>query len=219
MRSFADPSVLLRAALASALTTLACYPRLAHWSSREDAVWFLLSVIGWATFVMWAAVFAWQEKHGHVAVFPKRVGPRLWLITVGLGLAGAAVSFHLGDPVLRALAPTDFPRNPGQWAEHLGFNLAFEQLFLCFAPFAFCVRLLPNAKAAGVGVVLLGLLVFALKLQSVAAALSGGMLLGLACFRALHSAVAVWLYCQGGAWLVWLFALLLLSRHWFAFAP
>lgn len=219
MRSFADPSVLLRAAIAAALTTLACYPRVAHWSSREDAVWFLMSVIGWTAFVMWAAVFAWQEKHGHCEAFPKRIAPRLWLITGALGLTGAAISFHFGDPVLRTLAPTDFPHNPAQWAEHVCFNLALEQLFLCFAPFAFCVRLLPNVKAAGVGVVLFGLLVFALKLQSVAAALSGEMLVGLACFRALHSAVAVWLYAQGGAWLVWLFALLLLSRHWFAFAP
>ena len=126
MRSFTEPAVLLRAAIAAALTALACYPRLTHWSSREDAVWFLVAVIGWSAFVMWGAVFAWQERHGHVEVFPKNVPPKLWLITLALGVSGAAISFHLGDPTLRQLAPTDFPRNPGQWAEHVLFNLALE---------------------------------------------------------------------------------------------
>ncbi len=215
MRAFTEPAVLLRAAIAAALTALACYPRLAHWGQRPDAVWFYVAVIGWAAFVMWAAVFAWHEKHGQREVFPRRVSPRLWLITGAMGLVGATLSFHFGDATLRQLAPTDFPRNPGQFAEHILFNLALEQLFLCFAPFAFCVRLLPNAKAAGVGVVLFGLLVFALKLQSVAAAITWDLALGLAFFRALHSGVSVWLYQQGGVWLVWLFAFLLQCRHLF----
>lgn len=217
MRSFTEPAVLLRAALAAALTALACYPRLAHWGQRPDAVWFYVAVIGWAAFVMWAAVFAWHEKHGQREVFPKRVPAHLWLVTVALGLVGAALSFHFGDPTLRRLAPTDFPQNLGQLADHVLFNLALEQLFLCFAPFAFCVRLLPSVKAAGVGVVLFGLLVFALKLHSVPVALPWDLTLGLVCFRALHSAVTVWLYYRGGVWLVWLFALLLQCRHLFAF--
>ena len=215
MRSFTEPADLVRAAIAAALTALACYPRVEHWTQREDAVWFLIAVVGWSAFVMWAAVFAWHKRHGGHAVFPKGVSPKLWLTTLALGGVGAAISFHFGDPTLRQLAPTDFPRNPGQFAEHLLFNLAFEQLFLCFAPFAFCVRLLPNAKAAGVGVVLFGLLVFALKLQSVAAAITWDLALGLVFFRALHSAVTVWLYWQGGVWLVWLFAFLLQCRHLF----
>ena len=203
--------------LAGVLSALACSPRLAHWPRRPDDVWFLVAVMGWAAFVMWAAVFGWQAKHGQREVFPKRVPAHLWFVTVALGLVGAAISFHFGDPTLRRLAPTDFPQNPGQFAEHVLFNLALEQLFLCFAPFAFGVRLLPSVKAAGVGVVLFGLLVFALKLQSLAAALPWDLVLGLVCFRALHSAVTVWLYCQGGVWLVWLFALLLQCRHLFTF--
>lgn len=216
MRSFADSAVLLRAGLGAALTTLACYPRVAHWSSREDAVWFLMSVIGWATFVMWASVFAWHRRYSEREVFPRDVAPKLWLIALAFGVVGALISFHYGDPTLRRLAPTDFPRTPSQFAEHVLFNLAFEQLFLCFAPFAFCVRLLPGARAAGICVVLFGLFVFAMKLQSVAAAITWDMALGLAFFRALHSGVAVWLYRQGGAWLVWLFTLMLQCRHLFA---
>lgn len=217
MRSLAEPAVLLRAAIAGALTALACYPRLANWGQRNDAVWFYEAVIGWAAFVMWAAVFAWHEKHGRLEVFPKRVSPNLWLVTLTLGGAGAVIAFHFGDPALRQLAPTDFPRNPVQWTEHVLFNLALEQLFLCFAPFAFFVRLLPGAKAAAVATVLFGLLVFALKLQSVPAALAWDVAPGLAFFRALNSAVTVWLYWRGGVWLVWVFALLLQCRHWFAF--
>jgi hypothetical protein len=174
-------------------------------------------VIGWAAFVMWAAVFAWHEKHGQRPVFPKRVPLNLWLIALALGVFGAVIAFHAGDPMLRQFAPTDFPRNPTQWTEHVLFNLAMEQLFLCFAPFAFFVRLLPGVKVASVATVLFGLLVFALKLESVSAALTWDVALGLALFRALTSAAVVWLYCQGGVWLVWLFALLLQCRHWFAF--
>ena len=55
--------------------------------------------------------------------------------------------------LLRLLAPTDFPHNPTQWFEHLCFSLALEQVFLCFAPFAFFVRLLPRVKAAAVATV------------------------------------------------------------------
>ena len=221
MRSLAEPAVLLRATVAGALTAAACYPRLVHWTQREDAVWFLVGVVGWAGFVMWAAVFAWHSKHGQCEVFPKAVSASGWFAALGLGGLGAAIAFHFGDPTLRQLAPTDFPQNFNQWGEHLLFNLALEQPFLCFAPFAFFVRLLSSVKAAAAGTVLFGLLVFVLKLQSLTPDLSPGLVLGLVlglmCFRAIHAAVTVWLYLRGGAWLVWLFALLLQARHWFAF--
>ncbi len=218
MRSLAEPAVLLRAALAATLTTAACYPRLDNWGHKTDSVWFLMAVVGWAAFVMWAAVFAWHQRHGGLEVFPKRIPVNLWLVTLVLGAGGAIISFYCGDPVLRKLAPTDFPRNPAQWMEHVLFSLAMEQLFLCFAAFAFFVRLLPSVLAAGAGVVVFGLLVFALKLESVSAAVSWDVMLGMVLFRALHGAVTVWLYVRGGVLLVWLFALLLLSRHWFAFS-
>ena len=217
MRSLTEPRVLLRAALAGALTAAACYPRLANWGQRTDSVWFLVAAMTWAGFVMWAAVFAWQERHGHHEVFPRQVPARLWLLAAGLGLGGAVMSHYWGDPLLRQLAPTDFPRNPAQWTEHLLFNLALEQLFLCFAPFAFFVRLLPRVKAAAVATVLFSLLVLALKLQSLKAPPTWDVMLGLMLFRALHSSVTLWLYLRGGAWLVWLFAALLLSRHWLTF--
>lgn len=217
MRSFTEPAVLLRAALAGTVSALACYPRLSHWTQRKDDVWFLVAVIGSAMFVMWAAVLAWHERHSRREVFPRRIPPKLWLTTLGLGLAGAAISFHFGDPMLRKFGPTDFPENPAQWLEHVLFNLALEQLFLCFAPFAFFVRLLHGVKAAALGVVGFSLLILALKLQSLPAALTWELALGMVLFRAVHSTVTVWLYLQGGVWLVWFFALALQCRHWFAF--
>jgi hypothetical protein len=63
-----------------------------------------------------------------------------------------------------------------------------------------------------------GLLVFALKMDHLGAKLPWEMLLGMALFRAGHSAITVWLYVRGGAWLVWTFALVLQSRHWLTFA-
>ena len=217
MRSLAQPAVLWRAAVAGAVTSLACHPRLAHWTHRPDAVWFLDAAMGWSGFVMWTAVLAWHQRYSGREVFPKQIPARLWLLTLALGTSGAVMSLYWGDPLLRQLAPTDFPHTPGEWVEHLRFDLALEPAFLCFAPFAFCVRLWPNLKVAAVGTVLFGLFVFALKLQASLAALSWPMLLGMFCFRALHSAVTLWLYLRGGVWLVWFFATLLLTRLWFAF--
>ncbi len=217
MRALANPAVLGRAFVAGTFSAVLCYPRLAHWTQREDSVWLLVVMVDWVAFMMWAAVFAWHERHAHRELLPRRIPPPLWLAAVSLGVAGAALSFHLGDPALRRLAPTDFPQNPAEWAEHLLFNLALEQLFLCFAPFAVFVRLLPGVRAAGVATVLFGLLVFALKLRDLAPDLPLAAKLVLVAFRALHGAVTVWLFTQGGLWLVWLFALLLQSRHWFAF--
>ncbi len=219
MRSLAEPRVLLRALLAGGITALACHPRIANWVQRPDAVWFLVTAVGWAGFVMWAAVFAWQEKHGQCEVFPRSVPAKLWFSAVALGCAGAVISFHFGDPILRRLAPTDFPANPTQWTEHLLFNLAMEQPFLCFAPFAFGVRLLPGVKSAAVATGLFALFVFGLKLSELEHDLPTGTVLALMTFRAVQSAVVLWLYVRGGAWLAWLFALLIQSRHWFAFAP
>lgn len=218
MRSLADPDVLGRALLAGTISAVACYPRLANWSQREEAVWLLLALVEFTAFAMWAAVFAWHEKHGGRALMPRNVPAPFWGLTVALGAAGAAVAFHFGDVALRQIAATDFPQNAHEWAEHLLFNLAMEQLFLCFAPFALGLRLLPNATAAGVTTVLFGLFVFALKLREVPADLPADFVGVLLACRAAQGAVTVWLYRQGGLVAVWLFVLLLQIRHWFAFA-
>mgnify|MGYP003331908283 FL=1 len=105
MRSLAEPRVLLRAAVAGAVTAAACYPRLANWTHRQDAVWFLVAVMGWAGFVMWAAVFAWHERYSGRKIFPTQIPVQLWLTALTLGVGGAVMSFYFGDPLLRLLAP------------------------------------------------------------------------------------------------------------------
>ncbi|NBR86858.1 MAG: hypothetical protein EBS84_08515 [Proteobacteria bacterium] len=218
MRSLAQPAVLWRAAIAGVLTAAAGYPRLANWTQRPDALWFLDAALGWAGFVMWAAVLAWHRGYSGHEVFPRQIPGHLWWTAGALGVGGAIISYHWGDPLLRQLAPTDFPRTPGAWVEHLLFSLALEQVFLCFAPVAFLVRLWPNVNVAATGTVLFSLFVFTLKLDAGAAAVPGLVLAGMFLFRALHSGVTVWLYLRGGAWLVWFFATLLLTRLWFSFA-
>jgi hypothetical protein len=218
VRSLADPTVLLRALGAGALSGVLCYPRLAHWAQREQTVGLLVAFVGLTAFTMWAAVFAWHERHGGRSLMPGKLPLRFWAMTAGLGLAGAVAAFHFGDPVLRRIAVTEFPQNAGEWAEHLLFNLGMEQLFLCSAPFAVGLRLLPNARAAGVTTVLFGLFVFALKLRSVTAELPADLMLVLLLGRALQGAVTVWLYWQGGVPALWSFVVLLQFRHWFAFA-
>ena len=219
MRSLAEPAVLLRAALAAALTVLACYPRLANWGQRPNALWYLLAVVGWAAFVMWAAVFAWHERHGGVKLFRRDVSVQVWLSALGLGVAGGAVMFFFVDPTLREVSPTDFPRTASEWFERMLFNLALEQLFLCLAPFAFCARLFRTQRAGAIGVVLFSLLVFALKLQSLKTPLAGTLVALLAVFRTFSSVAMIGLLLRGGFWPLMLFTFVLQCRNLFALSP
>ena len=149
MRSLAEPRVLLRAAVAGAVTAAACYPRLANWTQRQDAVWFLVAVMGWAGFVMWAAVFAWQEKHSGVRVFPRNVPARMWLATLGLGgyfmatecwpafFGMLALAFVLGVLIIIPIGGADMPvvvsmlnSYSGWAAAGIGFSLNNSMLII-----------------------------------------------------------------------------------------
>ncbi len=219
MRSLAEPAVLRRAAIAASLTALACYPRLANWSQRADALWYYVAVIGWATFVMWAAVFAWHERHGGVKLFRRDVSMRVWVAALSLGVAGGAVMFFLVDPILRETSPSDFPHTTSDWFERTLFNLVFEQLFLCLAPFAFCARLFQSQRAGAIGVVLFSLVVFALKVYGMIALMPGTLTGMLALFRTVSSVVMVGLLLRGGFWPLMLFAFVLQCRNLFALQP
>ena len=58
MRSLAKPQVLIRAGYATAITTLACYPRLAIWLERPYSTLFGCMMVLWTAFILWAFVFA-----------------------------------------------------------------------------------------------------------------------------------------------------------------
>src|SRR4051794_36998008 len=124
MRSFAQPGVLARAGLATLLSGLACYPRLATWSERPFPVSFLWFVLLWVLFVLWGFVFAWQFQYAHRPVLGLHFPPRLWLATT-LGMVAVACLVHFGlDPQLRPLTPGLYPTDWNSWLVMGLFTLA-----------------------------------------------------------------------------------------------
>src|SRR5207247_4066643 len=99
------------------------------------------------------------------------------------------------------------------WRAMTLFNLAFDQLFLCFAPFAFFVRLLHNQKAAAGLTVLFGVMLLCLRIKSLAPLVSAFFIAELFVWRTAAGFLTVYFYLKGGAPLVWWWVLLLQLRH------
>lgn len=213
MRSLIQPSVVKSAGFAAVLTTLACWPRLALWPMRRDAVWFLLVFILWAAFFLWSFVFAWQEKHSGRPVFRRAIPARLWVAVTLCGLCGAAVLRWFLDPLVHQWLPLDFPSDLATWGAMLLFTLGLEQLFLCFAPLALFARLFHRIVPAMAATVCFGVLVMLLKLQSAAVAPAPLVLLALVLFRVAGGFLVLHFYVNGGVLLVWWWAVLVQSRH------
>ncbi len=140
MRSLVQPAVLRASALAAALSALACWPRLALWTERTDAIGFLLAVVAACAFFLWNFVFGWHERYTQRPVFAP-VEPKLWSLVTVLALVVAIVVRIAGDPFVRPLAPDEFPNDLATWAAMLLFGVGLGSVFLVFAPFALFVRL------------------------------------------------------------------------------
>lgn len=212
MRSFAQPKVLSQAALAALGSGLACYPRLATWSERLYSVSFLWLILLWALFVLWGFVFAWQFQYAHRPVLGLDFQPKLWgATTLSAAVAGLLVHLEL-DPKLRALTPGLYPTDWNSWLVMGLFALALEPLFLCFAPFAFFIRLFRKQDAALALTVVFGLFVLALRLSSNPALPAPWLIVEMLAFQVLAGFAWLYLYLKGGALLVWWAALILHLR-------
>jgi hypothetical protein len=119
----------------------------------------------------------------------------------------------IADPRLRFLTPADYPRNFAEWAAMTLFSLAFTQVFLLFAPFAWLMRLFRDRSAAIGLTAMFGLFVMVLKNQSSPTPIPMGMFSGLLAFRVATGLFSIYCYLRGGAFLVWWWVLLLESRH------
>ena len=204
-----------RAALA---TALACCPRLLFWSGRAAPVWYLASVIFFCSIVLWGFVFAWHAAYTGRPVFTFHLDPRRF-VTVTLAGLGLAVALHLFlDPALRLKLPEEYPADPKQWAALVLFTLAFNQLFLIFAPFAWLVRLIKNQWAAVMLTVLFSTAVVALKIRSAPDPLTPSWFAALLSTRIVMGFLAVWFYLRGGLLLSWWWTFLIEARHLFDLA-
>jgi hypothetical protein len=120
-----------------------------------------------------------------------------------------------GDPTLRARTPADYPTNVQQWVAMTLFSLAFTQLFLVFAPFAWLVRLFRRKETAWLMTVLFGLFVLGVKNRAPSVPMPPMLFLGLLVFRIIAGFLSVYFFLRGGILLVWWWTLLLQSRHLF----
>lgn len=93
------------------------------------------------------------------------------------------------------------------------FSLAFNQLFLVFAPFAWAMRLFQNVAMAAILTILFGVFVLLIKNHASPSPMPVAMLLGLLVVRLTVGALSVHFFLRGGVLLVSWWGLLLESRH------
>ncbi len=213
MRHLLQPRVLKAAVIAASISALAGYPRVALWLHRPAPVWYLEATIFICCLVLWGFVFAWHEPYTHRPVFSFKLELTPLLVATLAGL-GTALAFHLWlDPPLRSLFPEEYPPDLRHWLAAVPFMLAFNQLFLIFAPFDWLLRLTKNRWVATslTGLWLAVLLV--IKLHSLAPTMAAPLLVVMLAGRVVTGFLVVWLYLRGGVWLVCWWTWLLESRH------
>jgi hypothetical protein len=209
MRNLAQPRVLKLAGIAALATTLACHPRLSFWLNRAFPIWYLEAILFCCAIILWSFVFAWHTQYAHQPVFTLKIEPRLFAVVTVTGIVVATV-FHLFlDPSLRLKTPEEYPADMKQWLAMAVFSLAFNQLFFVFAPFAWLIRLFQNRRVATCLTVLFGVIVLAIKYQSIPSLLLAALL----AVRIAMGFLAVSFYLRGGVLLSWWWTLLIEARH------
>ena len=201
------------AGIAALATALACYPRLSLWANRSAPVWYLEAVIFFGGIVLWGFVFAWHTPYSGRPVFACRMesGP---LMTATLAGIVVAVVFRLFlDSSLRLRMPEDYPVNLKEWIAMTLFSLAFSQMFLVFAPFAWLIRLFQNRRVAIALTVLFGVVVLVIKIASSSTTIPPPLLAALLTVRIVMGFLSVSFYLRGGVLLTWWWGLLLEARH------
>ena len=213
MRSLAQPEVLKSAATAAFACSVACYPRLSLWLNRPYYLWYLEAVLFLCGIVLWGFVFAWHTKYTRRPVFAWKVGVVPFAVTTLTGVC-LAVALHVWlDPMLRIRTPEDYPQTLFQWIALVLFTLAFTQLYLVFAAFAWFVRLFQNTPMAAILTVLFGVFVLLIKNHASPTPMPTALLTGLLISRLALGALSVYFFLRGGVLLAWWWGLLLQSRH------
>ncbi|HWI56642.1 MAG TPA: hypothetical protein VNZ22_05415 [Bacillota bacterium] len=213
MRALGQPKVLKSAALAALFTAALCYPRLALAPQRLLPVWYLEAVLLLGGTFLWGFVFAWHTRYTARPVFVWKPEPVLFGWVTCLGIVGTLLLYLFLDPALRGKIPEDYPRTGQQWLATTLFSLAFTQLFVVFAPYAWLVRLFQRPVLAGLLTVVFGVVVLGIKHHSSPVPVSSWLLSGLLVTRVVAGLLSVYFFLRGGVVLVWWWGLLLQSRH------
>ena len=205
--------MVLSALIGAAASTVLCLPRFLVWEKRLLPVWYLEAIVFFGGFVLWAFVFAWHTEYTRRPVFMLKISPIVFTTATLVGVMGAITSSYFLDPHLRKILPEEFPADPLHWVASTLFALAFTDLFLLFAPYAWAMRLFRNEKAAMGIAFTLGIAVWLLKINSSTHALPDRLFLDLFLSRMLQGIFAVWLYSRGGVLVIWWMGLLIEARH------
>lgn len=213
MRHLFQPRVLNWAVIAALASALACHPRLSLWLNRPAPVWYLEGTIFLCGIVLWGFVFAWHTQYTLRPVFVLKPEPGPFIAVTLAGIIAAAVFDLLLDPALRAKIPGDYPADLKHWFAMVLFSMAISQLFLIFAPFDWLMRLFKNLRVATHLTVLFGVLVLAMKIQSLPAQLPPVLLVAVLTAKIVMGFLAVSFYLRGGVMLVWWWVFLFESRH------
>jgi hypothetical protein len=173
----------------------------------------LEAVIFFCGIVLWGFVFAWHTTYTQRPVFALKVEPRLFITATLAGIA-IATAFHLFlDPALRLIMPEDYPADLRQWLAMALFSMAFNQLFLIFAPFAWLMRLFQNQRVATGLTVLFGTFVLTIKCRSATTPIPSLLFATLLAVRIGMGFLSVSFYLRGGVLLSWWWTLLVEARN------
>ncbi len=213
MRRLAQPKVVTIAAIAAASSAALSIPRMLLWDKRPLPLWYVESTIFFGSFVLWAFVFAWHTEYTHRPVFTLKIKPTLFTGATLAGVFAAIALYFFLDPALRLTTPGDYPADFAHWLANTLFSLAFTQLFLLFAPFAWVMRLFRNEKVAVWLTVLFNVFLLILKIETSPKPLPHALFIDLFVLRIAMSYLAVWFYLRGGIFLVWWIGLLVEARH------
>jgi hypothetical protein len=198
MDSLVRKDTIRLAAVAAAVTTTICYPRLALWTERPNALWFLATMMLLVSFLLWSFVFAWYPQASGRPVIQLRPPFLVWTSAIVGGLMAGSVLLLLVDPTLRSARPSDYPVTLTTWSFGTLFSLSFSQLFLCYAPMAFFLRLFRLPVAAVGLTIVFGLGLLAAQLNATGVDLEPGFLLGLYLIRACLGGIVAMLFFHGG---------------------
>ncbi len=213
MRALAQPPVVSAASLAAALTALVCYPRLALWTDRPAAVWFLELAVLCPGFVLWSFVFGWQGQDGRRDPRSLSRSPALWALGTAAALLAAVVNAAWLDPRVQAVTPGEFPTDLTSWLAMTLFSLSLGQLFCVFAPLAFFLRMGARMWLAVTLTIGFAVFILALKVHSLHQPLPLELLASMIVGRVLGTGLLLYFYLKGGLPLAWWMSLLVQARH------
>lgn len=217
MRRLAHPRVVASAVIAAALSTVFSLPRMLLWESRKLPVWYLEATVFLGGFVLWSFVFAWHTEYTGRPVFTLKIKPSVFAAATAFGIIAAFILHFFLDPTVRRITPGDFPIDFEHWVASVLFSLAFTQLFLLYAPFAWLMRLFRNEQAAIWLTVTLEVAVLIMRNHSISILLPAMLFAELLVLRIVLNYLGLWFYLRGGIFLVWWIDVLMETRHLFEF--